>query len=241
MEWLKTIARNILAEEIAELKTNISSHENFIAIQQKAYEKELEVCRLQKNINSEADKWNNKWAKKRIEYVVDGVIKMDVRNLIVTKSTIMEPALNSLVGKPSDEIAIGCLKKVKARVKYYSDMNLHQTAEYWQYPEETWQTRTGDCEDGALLLASLMVMAGVPNYRVKVACGWVKVKGKKEGHAYVIYLADDGEWYTLDWCYWPTESVKNFKKLPHKDNVKYEDIWWTFNNEYGWSQTNVLL
>ena len=81
-----------------------------------------------------------------------------------------------------------------------------------------------------------MLIAGIPAYRVKVCAGWVmnpKARSR-EGHAYVIYLAQNGKWYCLDWCYWPKESIKNFKKLEHKDNSAYQDIWFTFNNEYVW-------
>lgn len=99
---------------------------------------------------------------------------------------------------------------------------------------------THQCEDGGILLASLMRCAGIPSYRVKLCAGWVKTDKGQEGHAYVIYLADDDEWYVLDWCYWPNESVKNFLKLKHnKQTSKYKEIWWTANDEFTWAQTNT--
>ncbi|MFZ5988264.1 MAG: LAGLIDADG family homing endonuclease, partial [Bacillota bacterium] len=97
------------------------------------------------------------------------------------------------------------------------------------------------CEDGALLLISLMLISGIPSYKVKLCAGYVAVNGKKEGHAYVIYLADDTQWYSLDWCYWYNESIKNFKNVPHKDNINYKEIWWTANNEYTWSQHDTII
>ena len=97
-------------------------------------------------------------------------------------------------------------------------------------------TCTHNCEDGALLLASCMRVAGIPAYRIKLAAGWVKSDKGKAGHAYVIYLADDNQWYTLDWCYWPKASDFSFKKTPHEENSDYQDIWWTANDEFTWAQ-----
>ena len=113
--------------------------------------------------------------------------------------------------------------------------------EFWQHPEVTLQMGIGDCEDGAILLASLMRVAGIPAYRVKLCAGWVKSKSGQEGHAYVIYLADDNKWYTLDWCYWPRASKANFKKNPHETNENYKEIWWTANDENSWAQSTVKI
>lgn len=102
-------------------------------------------------------------------------------------------------------------------------------------------TCTHNCEDGAILLASLLRIAGIPAYRVKLCAGWVKSKKGIEGHAYVIYLADDNKWYTLDWCYWPDASDFNFKKTSHEKNSDYQEIWWTANDENTWAQTQVTV
>lgn len=163
---------------------------------------------------------------------------MDVRNLVVNKSSVLNPILTE---KTYDGKALAILKLVKKRITYKSDKHTYNAAEYWQHPELTWQKGIWDCEDGALLIASLMRMVGIPAYRVKVCAGWVETKGGRGGHAYVIYLADNNEWYVLDWCYYGNESISNFLVTPHKSNPKYQEIWWTFNDKYTWAQKSTML
>jgi len=171
---------------------------------------------------------------------------MDVRNLILTRSHILDPVVASQANKNAagdnyDGMALALLNFVIKNVTYKSDSSVYDKPEFWQHPEITLQMGIGDCEDGAILLASLMRVAGIPAYRVKLCAGWVKSGGGQEGHAYVIYLADDNNWYTLDWCYWPDASKFNYKKSPHENNTDYKEIWWTANDENSWAQktTNV--
>ena len=43
--------------------------------------------------------------------------------------------------------------------------------DFWQFPSETLQLRSGDCEDKAFLCASLLLAAGIPPDRVRVVIG----------------------------------------------------------------------
>ncbi len=191
-----------------------------------------------------ADYWNNKWPNNKVTYKARGRYVMDVRNLILNKSYILDGVVAAQAGRNSngdnyDEMALALLKLVIATITYKSDDSVYDKPEFWQHPEITFQMGMGDCEDGALLLASLMRVAGIPAYRVKLCAGWVKTLSGKEGHAYVIYLADDNEWYTLDWCYWPKLSKFNFKSSPHAKNTDYKEIWWTANDEHTWAQSTT--
>ena len=99
-----------------------------------------------------------------------------------------------------------------------------------------------NCDDGALLIATLLTLSGTPIYRVKICCGYVQTPKGKIGHAYCIYLADDDEWYVLDWCFWAKESIQVFKKKNHSERKnRYLDIWFTFNNQYTWAQKDTIL
>ena len=201
--------------------------------------KEAPVAKLQG-----ADYWDNKWPKSPVTYHTRGRYSMDVRNLILNKSCILDTVAVNYKGiTEPDKKVYALLKFVIKHMTYVTDAKLYNQPEYWQHPEITLAMRKGDCEDGALLLASLMRICGIPAYRVKLAAGWVKTNnhGKTEGHAYVIYLADDNKWYTLDWCYWPKASTFNFKKTPHEKNKDYKDIWWTANDEYAWAQTSTEI
>lgn len=194
-----------------------------------------------------ADFWDNRWPKNKVIYKARGKYSMDVRNLILTRSYILDPIVAANAGKNAagdnyDDMAISLLKYVKSHLSYKSDDVTYATPEFWQHPEISLAMGIGDCEDGALLLASLMRVAGIPSYRVKLCAGWVKSKSGQEGHAYIIYLADDNKWYVLDWCYWPSESISNFKRKPHEDQTdKYYEIWWTANDESSWAQSTTKI
>jgi hypothetical protein len=72
----------------------------------------------------------------------------------------------------------------------------------WQYPEETLAIRSGDCEDKAFLIASMMRALGVPSYNVRVVLGEVNIEDKKrsirQDHVWVMYKSRRGEWLPLD-------------------------------------------
>jgi predicted transglutaminase-like cysteine proteinase len=187
--------------------------------------------------------WDNKWAKNNVTYKAQG-FKADIRNLIFTKSHILFDKAEELrlKSKTNDELALNTLKFVKSHLKYSGDANTHKATEFWQSPDETFQTKTGDCEDGALLIISLLRIAGMPAYRVKLCAGWVNLgiyADEPTGHAYIIYLANDGKWYSLDWCYYGDQSINKFLKVQHKDNEAYGEIWWTANDKYTWAQKSI--
>ena len=66
---------------------------------------------------------------------------------------------------------------------------IHDMAEYWQSPDQTYVWRTGDCEDFAILMMYFLhtELGGWPQLAIGT-CG----TGKRNGHAWVIY---EGRWY----------------------------------------------
>lgn len=191
--------------------------------------------------------WNNKWKRGKLLYQFesDGSFA-DIRTILSDTNEQIIKVGESLrnVNKTDDATAIGCLQEVMRKIRYVSDCFKYGKPEKWQTATETFASGSGDCEDGAILLMALMDSAGIPNWRRKIACGWVQSvskPGNKGGHAYVIYLADDFNWYVLDWCYWSRESILNFKKIPHRDLLKYYDIWFTFNHEYCWTDQHDTI
>jgi len=255
MEWLDWFKNAIKWEEYKKLldealSNNIALNEKYVALKAQCSEQItllLEAREIIKNLRNISIKeseqeiyWNNKWAKNSITYKADGEYEYDIRNLIFNKSHILSKykGLNNL---SHDDKALTTLKFVASRIKYQSDKEHFGKPELWKNPEYTYQERLGDCEDGALLLISLLRINGVPAYKVKLCAGYVKSGNSKAGHAYVIYLADNNEWYVLDWCYWYKESINAFKKIPHKDMTNYLDIWWTANDVYTWAQKSTRL
>jgi hypothetical protein len=62
---------------------------------------------------------------------------------------------------------------------------------------------THNCEDGAILLANMMLKSGIPYWKIRVTAGNVTEPstGKDVGHAYVTYYcAETDKWVLLDWC-----------------------------------------
>lgn len=70
--------------------------------------------------------------------------------------------------------------------------------DYWQTPEETLSYSSGDCEDFAVLLCSLLRAYGIAAERVYVALG-VDDGSEEPGHAFLIEdWYHDGEWRRIE-------------------------------------------
>ena len=233
-----------LSEEIKALSDRNRELDVLCAKQQKHIQDYSEMLVALKKTDAKAEYWNNRWPKNKVLYKIDGQHSCDVRNLIFTKSHVLQSVANSIKGQSinQDDIMKKVLKWTIMNIKYKTDQQLYGQPELWQNPEVTYSRKQGDCEDGALLMITLARLCGIPAYKIKLCAGFVKTGTKgKEGHAYCIYLADDEKWYTLDWCYWKNESLNNFKKKPHSQNPNYIDIWWTANDEFSWSQHETIL
>lgn len=85
---------------------------------------------------------------------------------------------------------------VAANIEYKTDEEQWGIEEYWQTPEETLSLRTGDCEDFAILLCTLLRAYGISGEQIYVAVG---IDDDGYGHAFLIedwYL--DGEWRAIE-------------------------------------------
>jgi hypothetical protein len=171
--------------------------------------------------------------------------------------------------QPTDGVAADFFKGKRKLLRYSYDDENFQTTEFWQFPFETIMQNVGDCEDGALLIASLAINAGVPAYRIKVAVGnvsnfeYLRSQGKdvqlnpnlnpkyigtdirdisEGGHAYCIYLASDNNWRVIDWCYYQDAAVPVLQKPLAKNGGFggcYLDTWFTFNSQHSWAQKSL--
>lgn len=181
--------------------------------------------------------WTNRFPKKPVVYRAQHGHLRDVRNFIFPRSYILDEAIRryNLRGTDDNSTVYKCLMFIIDAIKYVSDVDSRAQKEFWQYPEDTYARRCGDCEDGAILLKSLTLCAGVPDWKVKVAAG--EVKGG--GHAYCTYIRDDDTQIILDWCYWATrKSIEQRPDILNEPN--YYEIWFSFNNQYSYAETKVL-
>ncbi|MFW9941784.1 MAG: DUF4332 domain-containing protein [Candidatus Thorarchaeota archaeon] len=206
--------------------------------------------------------WNNKWDKAPIIYTARALrgesykkqIDADVKSFIKDNDAILWHVIShvGLRHDTANETALAIQKFVCDFLKYIGDDESVECPEFWQFPFETIQSEIGDCEDGAILIAGLLINAGIPSWRVKVAAAQVMTNplfpsSDEGGHAYCIYLADRPEsprkleWVILDWCYLQDPEISIEKKPLAREGGQdgaYKQIWFTFNDEYSWAQSS---
>lgn len=163
-------------------------------------------------------------------------IDVDVRNFInindySVKNIVSDLKLND---KSDDEKVIICLKWVIDNIKYVSD-STKGVNEFWQFPYETLYYMSGDCEDMSILLTNMIIVSGVPSWKVRINAGDVDDgKGNKGGHCFTVYYSEvENKWVLLDACYWTNLlSVKDRKE--YKDESFYITTWFSFSKDYCW-------
>jgi len=207
------------------------------------------------------DYWNNKYPKAPIIYTGRALrgkdyykqIDADVKSFIKNNDAILYHVIDQAQLKKGtfNETALTVQDFVNGFFKYKFDEETSDCPEFWQFPFESIQSGIGDCEDGAILIASLLINTGIPSWRVKVAGGGVLTDPvfapsdtELGGHAWCLYLADRPdsnrglEWVILDWCYAPDPDVPIEEKPLAKNGGQqggYKETWFTFNDEYSWA------
>lgn len=171
-------------------------------------------------------------------------LKIDVKTMLVPEDILVKEIVqqNNIIGGSNDETMLNIQKWVVQNIQYIGDNLSAGTMEYWQFPFETLAARNGDCEDGALLIASLAINAGIPPFRVRVVAGMVQEAptAPEGGHGYVCYLREsDNQWVVIDWCYLEDSGTSVKDKLLLKDNSYYKKMWFSFNNQYSWSNEQL--
>ncbi len=87
---------------------------------------------------------------------------------------------------------------VSEKIKYRSSAGLDP----WQFPDETLKSRSGDCEDRALLIASLFLASGISSFNVRVALGkfraWFGKTHADFDHVWVMYKDEIGKWQVIE-------------------------------------------
>jgi len=184
--------------------------------------------------------WLSKHQKKFINYErteTDGKHFIDVRSFFMPNYRYPK-----LKGKSHDETALKCLKWVIKNIRYVADASIYGFTEYWAFAYQTLKWKKGDCEDGAVLLANMLIHNGVPFWRVRINAGWVKLPRSKDkvGHAYLTYCREsDDQWVVLDWCYY-TSTKKISERSLHKDKRRYYSIWWSADKEQAYGNKRYM-
>ena len=193
------------------------------------------LCKGNKE-NKLEEYYNNKYPKADIFYKGRPIpnsktrVSIDVRNFYNKNDALIRTIANEQInGKTDDEKTYNCLIWIIKNIKYVKDKTKGHN-EFWQFPFETLYYKTGDCEDGAILLANLMITKNIPYWKIRLSAGNV-VGG---GHAYLTYYCEETyKWVVLDWCYYPN-YLKINKRKDYKDEKKYGSVWFSWNEKYSY-------
>lgn len=157
-----------------------------------------------------------------------------LKSHITPTSRSVEDCLKSILGDPPYQLSqdgFGLIRDwVAYNIDYVADEEQWGVNDYWQTPEETLSLRTGDCEDFAILLCTLLRAYGINDNQVYVALG---VDAEGYGHAFLIenwYI--EGQWRAIE-PQAPTKVLPGRRKFNLVDiNLDEYEIFTAFNDTY---------
>jgi len=162
-------------------------------------------------------------AEKSSENDYSGYLEFPSSHIQALAMSIVDPT------DTNDVKAYKIMLWVQENIKYKTDMVNWGKPEYWAHPTETLALMSGDCEDGAFLMHSLMLNAGIPWNHVMTYGGLVKAgeNAPLGGHGWTVYKREtDNQWVPVDWCYYP-EDTPIAERTPIQDDLRYWDDFWT--------------
>lgn len=120
------------------------------------------------------------------------------------------------------------------------------TRDPWQFPDETVAVQSGDCEDRALLIASLMIAVGISSYNVRVALGKMKFWDKQgrtftADHVWVMYKTEVGRWLVIEPSVAKTRILKSdaIPRSTIRNPISAEYVpYYVFNDQHLWQVFN---
>jgi len=135
----------------------------------------------------------------------------------------------------SDDVKMEKIQRwVINNIEYTTDEEQYGYAELWVPPVMVLLTQKGDCEDGAFLIMSLGLNAGVDPLKLRMYGGFVNAgQGAASGsHGWVAYRREAGnEWVAVDFSYYPDLSPMG-DRIPLRNDNKYVDDYFFITNKY---------
>ena len=186
--------------------------------------------------NPKEEYYNNKYPKVNLTYLrheTDADYQIDLRDFYM----LNDANIPIIVGKSDDEIALNSLNYILKNITYVDDKTDYNYDEYWAFPFQTIKRKKGDCEDGAILLANILVKSGIPYWKVRLTCANVDDgKGNSGGHCFVTYYCEKQDKFVLlDWCYYPNKLPIEQRKN-YDEETFYKASWFSWNNLYCFSE-----
>jgi hypothetical protein len=164
-------------------------------------------------------------------------------DFITPDCPLVKECLQGILSTPPYEVSKDGFDAIRdwvaANIEYKSDEEQWGVEEYWQTAEETLSLHTGDCEDFAILLCTLLRAYGIAEEQIYVAVG---VDNDGYGHAFLIenwYL--DGEWRAIEpqvgtQTFPPGRRFKDYNLADFKLLRDY-DIILGFNDSYYYDES----
>jgi len=140
----------------------------------------------------------------------------------IKAETAIETQVKKIVGADNrNDLKVYKIEKwVRDNIKYHSDNKQFNMNERWTLPMETLQRKKGDCEDGAILIMSFAVTAGVPRDRLRLYAPIALPVG--ELHASVAYQREfDDKWVWVEWAIERAYSLGDIEKRPTMEEVSF--------------------
>ncbi len=198
--------------------------------------------------------WNNRVPSADITFKArklpghSTLFAVDVRQMITINDSVIRKDLEEhglMVNDPAncdgDIYRIYRHSRIKQINPYlYEYDNQIFGCEFFMYPYELRVLQKGDCDDWGIELASYLISAGVPEWRVRCVVGTTFGGG---GHLTVYVLSDElTNWYhinsTTSWQSVEQSGIGRLTDFPKagdsNDNIGIEDVWFSFNNKYAW-------
>jgi len=148
---------------------------------------------------------------------------------------IKELALEIVNESDSDDIKMEKIQRwVVSHLEYMTDKDQYGYDELWVPPVMVLKTMKGHCEDGAFLIMSLALNAGVDSNRLRMYGGFVDAGpgALSGGHGWVAYSREsDDEWVAVDFSYYPDLRPME-ERLPLKEDMKYVDDYFFITSRY---------
>lgn len=252
IKFLKSIARNILKEEIEQYNVTISEKNADLSLKQASIDNLQKEISLLNGTNELANKLNNKYPSANIEYKgrtfgnTNTMIPIDVRLLITPQDYHIQELIkdNNLYVKDIETDVPKLYKWIKDNYyKYVIDKDNYGLSEFWEFPFEIIEKKriskdSGfDCDSWANLIVSFMIAAGVPDYMVRVVVGMTY---SGFGHSTVyIYSEKTEKWHHINSTYgkyydrlslYPTTDDGE----SGLDNIGIKEVWFSFNQRFAW-------
>jgi len=179
------------AEQILSLSAGDSANYSLVV---SAGSDELHVVSLQASCEDSADAYSFSFGADVPRTFSDDPerVKLFVTPRELSVVALKNEVLKDAALKLKDWIALR--NWVGDNIQYRYDKDVYGVREYWQFGKETISLKTGDCEDFAILLCSLLRAAGYSADDVYVVIG----KNAEGYHAWVKINLDTIGWYNLE-------------------------------------------